>query len=211
MDETPTPTPNTFDSCEQCGSPVDNNQRYCVVCGSRRKHVPDPALRYMANASARTRGTTASTSRPARRRGSSSLGTALVIAVIPVAVALGLVLGHSDNGANAKLLSALKNAHGDNVYVQAGGGSGSSSGSNGGGSSSSGKSNKHKKSSKSGNNSGQTLSTTKYGSFNSVASIKPPTQQQQQQGAAVVKKDQSNTSGAYVNSQKNLPNVISVP
>jgi hypothetical protein len=128
-----------------------------------------------------------------------------------VAVALGLVLGHSDNGSNAKLDAALRNAKSENVYVQAGSGSGSSSGS-GGGSTTSGKSSKHQKSSgKSGNNSGQTLSTTKYGSFNSVASIKPPTAAQQQQGAAVVKKDQSNTSGAYVNSQKNLPNVISVP
>jgi hypothetical protein len=209
MIETPTPTPTTYESCEQCGSAVDNNQRYCVVCGSRRKHVQDPALRYMASASARTRGATASTSRPARRKGSASLGTALVIAVIPVAVALGLVIGHSDNGANAKLLSALRNAHGENVYVQAGGGS-ESSGSNGG-SSSSGKSNKHGKSSKSGNNSGQTLNTTKYGSFNSVASLKAPTQQQQQQGAQVVKRDQSDTNQSYVNQQKGLPNVISVP
>jgi hypothetical protein len=206
-----TPTPTTYESCEQCGSAVDNNQRYCVVCGSRRKHVPDPALRYMASASARTRGATASTSRPARRNGSASLGTALVIAVIPVAVALGLVIGHSDDGANAKLLSALRNAHGENVYVQASGGSGASSGSKNGGSSSSGKSNKHGKSSKSGNNSGQTLSTTKYGSFNSVASLRAPTQQQQQQGAQVVKRDQSDTNQSYVNQQKGLPNVISVP
>jgi hypothetical protein len=203
-----TPTPNTFESCEQCGSAVDNSQRYCVVCGSRRKHVQDPALRYMASASARTRGTSASTSRPVRRRGSASLGTALVIAVIPVAVALGLVIGHSDNGANAKLLSALRSAHGENVYVQAGGGSGSSGS---GGSSSSAKSNKHQKSKKSGTNSGQTLNSTKYGSFNSVASLNAPTQQQQQQGAQVVKRDQSDTNQSYVNQQKNLPNVISVP
>jgi len=208
---TSTPTPNAYESCEQCGSPVDHNQRYCVVCGSRRKHVPDPALKYMSTASARTRDTKASTGRPARRRGTASLGTALVIAVIPVAVALGLVLGHSDNGANAKLDAALRNAKSENVYVQAGSGSGSSSAS-GGGSTSSGKSSKQKKSSsKSGNNSGKVLNKTNYGSFNSVASIQAPTAQQQQQGAAVVKRDQSNTSGAYVNSQKNLPNVISVP
>ena len=210
MDETPTANTDTYESCEQCGSPVDHSQRYCVVCGARRKHVKDPALKYMAGAGGRTRGATSSASRSTRRRGSASLGTALVIAVIPVAVALGLVLGHNDNGANAKLLSALKNAHGANVYVQAGSGSGASN-SNGGGSSSSGGSKQRHKTSNSGNDTGRTLNTTKYGSFSSVASIKPPTRQQQQQGAQVVKHDQSDTNQSYVNQQKGLPNVISVP
>jgi hypothetical protein len=205
-----TPTPNAYESCEQCGSPVDHNQRYCVVCGTRRKHVQDPALKYMSSASARTRDAKSTTTRPARRRGSASLGTALVIAVIPVAVALGLVIGHNDNGSNAKLDAALRNAKSENVYVQAGSGSGSSSGSNSG-STSSTKSKHKKSSSKSGTNAGKVLNKTNYGSFNSVASLQPPTQQQQEQGAAVVKRDQSNTSGAYVNSQKNLPNVIPVP
>ena len=34
------------EACEHCGAPVDTAQRYCVVCGSRRKHAPDPAARF---------------------------------------------------------------------------------------------------------------------------------------------------------------------
>jgi hypothetical protein len=202
-------TPTTYETCEQCGSAVDDNQRYCVVCGSRRKHVVDPALRYLASSGARTRGAAKGGTPSGRARRSAGLGTALVIAVIPVAVALGLLIGRSDNGANAKVLAALRAAKAPVVNVTAGSGSGSTLASTN--TSSSSKSSKHEKSEKSGNNSGKKLSTTKYGSFNSVASIKAPTAAQQQQGAAVVQHDQSNTGGNYINSQKGLPNVISVP
>jgi hypothetical protein len=202
-------TPTTYESCEQCGSPVDANQRYCVVCGSRRKHVVDPALRHLASAGARTRGAAKGGTPSGRPRRSAGLGTALVIAVIPVAVALGLLIGRSDNGANAKVLAALRATKAPVVNVTAGSGSGSTLASTN--TSTSSKSSKHKKSAASGTNSGKKLSTTKYGSFNSVASIKAPTASQQQQGAAVVQHDQSNTGGNYINSQKGLPNVISVP
>jgi hypothetical protein len=208
MDETP--TPNQYETCEQCGSPVDANQRYCVVCGSRRKHVVDPALRHLASAGARPRGAAKGGRPDGRTRRSAGLGTALVIAVIPVAVALGLLIGRSDNGSNAKVLAALRAAKAPVVNVTAGNGSASTLASTNTTSSSKG-SKQHKKSSSSGTNSGKKLSTTKYGSFNSVASIKAPTQAQQNQGAAVVQHDQSNTGGNYINSQKGLPNVVSVP
>ena len=205
MDETP--TPNQYESCEQCGSPVDHSQRYCVVCGSRRKHVPDPALRYLASGGARTRGAAKGATSSGRARRSAGLGTALVIAVIPVAVALGLLIGRSDNGSDAKVLAALRSAHAPVVNVTAGGG-GTETASTSGSSSSGGS--KHKKSSKSRNNTGTTRKT-KYGSVSSVVSTKPPTAAQQQQGAQVVQHDQSNTGGSYVNSQKGLPSVVSVP
>jgi hypothetical protein len=207
MDDTP--TPNTYENCEQCGSPVDHAQRYCVVCGSRRKHVPDPALKYMASSGARTRAGNKPAAQSGRSRRSAGLGTAIVIAMIPLAVALGLLIGHNGNSSDAKVLAALRARPASVVNVTAGGG-GTESASTSGSSSSSGKS-KHKKSSKSGDNSGKVLNKTKYGSFNSVASIKPPTQQQQAQGAQVVKHDESDTNQSYVNQQKNLPNVIPVP
>lgn len=209
MDDTP--TPNTYESCEQCGSPVDNNQRYCVVCGSRRKHVQDPALKYLAGAGARKREATTSTARTARARRSAGLGTALVIAVIPVAVALGLLIGRGDNGANAKLLSALHSARPTTVNVTAGGGGTESASTNNATSSGSGKSKQKKSSKAAGTNSGQVLNKTNYGSFSSVASIKAPTQAQQQQGSQVAQHDESDTNQSYVNQQKGLPNVVSVP
>jgi hypothetical protein len=201
-------TPVQYESCEQCGSPVDDKQRYCVVCGSRRKHVPDPALRYLAGAGARSRGATKPAAQSGRGRRSAGLGTALVIAVIPLAVALGLLIGHAGSGSDAKVLAALRAAKAPVVNVQAGGGSGTFAST--GASSSSGTS-KHKKSGKSSGNSDKVLNTTKYGSFSSVASANPPSQSQLQQGSQVASHDESDTNQSYVNQQKNLPNSISVP
>jgi hypothetical protein len=200
--------PKTFESCEQCASPVDEKQRYCVVCGSRRKHVPDPALQHLASAGARTRDAAKARTPGGRARRSAGLGTALVIAVIPIAVALGLLIGRGDNGSDAKVLAALRAAHAPVVNVTAGGGSTESASTN---DSTSSSTSKHKKSGKSSGSSGKVLNKTKYGSFNSVAQIKPPSQTQLNQGAQVVQHDQSNTNQSYVNQQKGLPNVIPVP
>jgi hypothetical protein len=200
-------TPVQYESCDQCGSPVDDKQRYCVVCGSRRKHVHDPALRYLAGAGARSRGATKPTAQSRRGRRSAGLGTALVIAVIPLAVALGLLIGHAGSGSDAKVLAALRAAKAPVVNVQAGGGSGTFASTG----TSSSQSSKHKKSGKSSGNSGKVLSTTKYGSFHSVTSTNPPSQSQLQQGSQVASHDESDTNQSYVNQQKNLPNSISVP
>jgi hypothetical protein len=101
-----TSPPPEFESCEQCGSPVDTSQRYCVVCGSRRKHAHDPAARFLTTAAGRSRAAARLT--PARKRRSAGLGTALVLAAIPLAVGLGLLIGRAGNGTDAKLLAALK-------------------------------------------------------------------------------------------------------
>ena len=49
-----TPDP-AYETCEQCGAPVDSTQRYCVECGTRRKHVADPAARFMSTATSTAR------------------------------------------------------------------------------------------------------------------------------------------------------------
>jgi hypothetical protein len=98
-----------YEACEQCGSPVDASQRYCVVCGTRRKHAYDPAAQFLSTATSRARSA-ASGPRPAnaRRRRSFSLGTAAVLAAIPVAVAVGVLVGRSPSDNNAKVLAALR-------------------------------------------------------------------------------------------------------
>jgi hypothetical protein len=100
--------PAEYETCEQCGAPVDANQRYCVVCGTRRTHVYDPAARFLADATSRSR----SASRVARgpvapKRRSPGLGLALVLAAIPLAVAAGVLIGGRGDNSNTKLLAAL--------------------------------------------------------------------------------------------------------
>lgn len=96
-----------YESCEHCAAPVEATQRYCVVCGTRRKHVYDPAARFVAQATSRTRSPRA---RPAARssRRSAGLGLALALAAIPLAVAVGALIAHSENNVNNKLLAALR-------------------------------------------------------------------------------------------------------
>jgi hypothetical protein len=96
-----------FEHCDTCGAPVDTDQRYCVSCGTRRRHVNDPAARFLSSAtSARRRG-----ARPAavtRQRPASGLGLALLLAVIPLAVGLGVLVGRASNNGDGKLIAALK-------------------------------------------------------------------------------------------------------
>jgi hypothetical protein len=97
-----------YESCEHCSAPVAATQRYCVVCGTRRKHVYDPAARFLSEATGRTRATRGG--RPTARspRRSAGLGLALALAAIPLAVAVGVLIAHSGNNVNDKLLAALR-------------------------------------------------------------------------------------------------------
>jgi hypothetical protein len=100
------PRAEEFGACDQCGAPVDDRQRYCVSCGARRKHVYDPAARYMATATSRSRSAARGPA-TARRRIAPGLGTAAVLVAIPLAVGLGVLVGRSGNG-DDKLLAALR-------------------------------------------------------------------------------------------------------
>jgi hypothetical protein len=98
-----------FSQCEECGAPVDHDQRYCVSCGAHRRHVTDPAARYLSAATARARSSARVASSPAaaRPRRSSGLAAAVLIAVIPVAVAVGVAVGRSSNNDDANLIKEL--------------------------------------------------------------------------------------------------------
>lgn len=89
---------------------MEATQRYCVVCGTRRRHVADPAARFMsaATAQARTQARLERASAGTRRtRSLPGLGTALVIALIPLGIGLGVLLGRSSNNQDGKLLAAI--------------------------------------------------------------------------------------------------------
>lgn len=111
-----------YETCEQCESPVDSDQRYCVVCGTHRRHVYDPAGRFMAGATSLTRSASRSARAPVSgKRRSPGLALALVLAAIPLAVAAGVLLGDHGNDANSKLLAALRAQKPTVVNVQDGG------------------------------------------------------------------------------------------
>jgi hypothetical protein len=205
--------------CDECGAPVDAAQRYCVVCGAHRRHVDDPAARYLSRATARS-GSAASAGPPARpvRSRTRGLGTALLLAVIPVAAAGGVMVGRSSNNQDSQLIQAL--AHRPSAVVAAG------ATTVGGGATSTvaaARTTRHphgahraKRAAGSGNaapsakNAGKVISTTQYGSAQQITGFKA-TKSETQQGAQVTQQVQSAKGRSYVNSQSNLPSQVVVP
>jgi hypothetical protein len=106
---TAVPSPPEHEQCDQCGAPVEHSQRYCVACGAHRRHVRDPASRYLATRSSRARGSAGARPPGTPRKGTSSLLTAVIVAAVPLAIALGVLVGRSSNNGDAKLLAALRN------------------------------------------------------------------------------------------------------
>ena len=97
-----------YETCEHCEAPVESTQRYCVVCGTRRKHVHDPAVRFLAEATSRSRSRPRVRAMARSPRRSSGLALALLLAAIPLAVAAGVLIGRPGDGTNSKLLAALR-------------------------------------------------------------------------------------------------------
>lgn len=123
-----------YETCEHCHAPVEATQRYCVACGVHRKHVHDPAARFLSEATSRSRSarTSRTPNRPAPR--TSGLGLALALAAIPLAVAAGVLIGRPGDNTDSKLLAALR-AQKPTVVNVGGGGTASAASTTTGGSS----------------------------------------------------------------------------
>jgi hypothetical protein len=101
METTPTSRPHAALACPECEAPLEQSQRYCVSCGTRNAGADDPAARWFAGAARRR-----SAAPRARRRG-IDIGSAAVLAVLPLAVAFGVLVGRANHGDDA-LLHALR-------------------------------------------------------------------------------------------------------
>lgn len=101
--------PQAFEPCEECGAPMDPQQRYCVNCAARRGNGANPASRYFAAMSKRARRPLA---RPAARQSPTSRAAAVAFfSLLPLAVGFGVVVGRSgagEDGSSDALLQALR-------------------------------------------------------------------------------------------------------
>jgi len=101
--------PQTYEPCEECGAPMDPQQRYCVNCAARRGNGANPSSRYFASMSRRARPPLVRQASPRQ----SPAGRAAVVgffALLPIAVVIGVAIGRSDSseGDNEALLKALQ-------------------------------------------------------------------------------------------------------
>ncbi len=214
----PPPDGAVYSECDQCGAPTDHDQRYCVVCGSHLRRATDPAARYLSEATATSRALRASAPassppRPTPRWG--GLGVALMLALIPVAAAVGVQVGRSSNN-DAQLIHALARHQGTVTL--------SSSTTPAASQTADAAHDKRPKahttvaspkasptkSTSSTKGAGKVISRTKNGSAQQISGFKA-TKSEEQQGAKATQQVQKSTGKSYVNSQNSLPAQVVVP
>src|SRR4051812_39954545 len=97
--------------CSDCGALLERGQRYCVHCGRRRQDVEDPAIAWLASRYSpdQSSSVTAVAAAPPARNPLAL--PALALAVLPLAVGVGVLVGHRGDGGTSdqQLLEALRN------------------------------------------------------------------------------------------------------
>jgi hypothetical protein len=191
----------TYEPCEECGAPLDPQQRYCVNCAARRGNGANPSSRYFAAMSKKARRPL---TRPPAKAGTSSRAAAVgFFALLPIAVALGVVVGRGDSGGseNEALLRALRNQE-------------AAVASNSAGATTTAAANpKAKKAAKAKNGvakgGGKVVVKTKNGTVHQVTGF-VPSQKKTEEDTKLVEENPDQTGENYVKAQQNLPDVIVV-
>jgi hypothetical protein len=214
-EESPLTKPQGYEPCEECGAPLDPQQRYCVECAARRGNGSNPASRYFAAMSKKSRRPlTKSQSKPAG--GGSRAAAVGFFALLPIAVALGVVVGRSGSGDSNEeaLLRALHQAENQQVAAapvaeeaaaaptkkaakapQAAGKGGKGAA---------------KKAAKSAEKSaGKNATNSKQGAVAKVEGYEP-SQKDVEEDTKLVEENPEQTGENYIKAQQNLPEVIVV-
>ena len=194
----PARRPQAFEPCEECGAPMDPQQRYCVNCAARRGNGANPASRYFATMSKRARRPLA---RPAAKQGTTSRAAAVgFFALLPIAVALGVMVGRSGSGEDNSdaLLQALRERQSTAVAAAP---------------TTAGTAAKAKNAAKAGKAKGKTESKvvahTANGDVHSITDFKA-SKQKEEEDTRIVAENPEQTGENYIKAQQNLPDVIVV-
>ncbi len=202
-------THSPWDQCDHCQAPLDSRQRYCVACGARRPQADDPVASYFVASARRARATDPSTTAaPPAQRPQSSLRTALILALIPLAAAIGVVVGRGGSDSNDQLIEALKAQKAPVVNVGSGGGAASDNASSG--DSDSSKKKKGKGDDDPNDADGEVIAETSYGSARKLTGNKI-TPAQVEESKKALEHIVESKGKEYVEQQRNLPDQIVIP
>jgi len=196
--ESPLASGNRYEPCEECSTPLDPQQRYCVNCGARRGNGTNPSSRYFAAMSKRAHRPPP---RPAATTGSGSRAAAVgFFALLPIAVAIGVVVGRggSDGGENEALLEALRRQDAAVVSAPAGPTAASAAKKTGA-----------KNAARSSRGGGKVVAKTSNGAVHQVTGYKP-SQKKVEEDTQLVESNPEQTGKSYIEAQQNLPDVIVV-
>lgn len=196
----PVRRPQAFEPCEECGAPMDLQQRYCVNCAARRGNGANPASRYFAAMSKRSRRPLTP---PPPKQGVSSRAAAVgFFSLLPLAVALGVMVGRGDSGESNSdaLLQALKERQATAATTAAAPAAGANSAAKGKAKA------KGAKGAKKGE--GKVVATAN-GDVHEVTNFKA-SKQKEEEDTRIVEENPEQVGEDYITAQQNLPDVIVV-
>jgi hypothetical protein len=192
--------PRAFEPCEECGAAMDPQQRYCVNCAARRGNGANPASRYFATMSKRARRPLA---RPAARQAPTSRAAAVgFFALLPIAVALGVMVGRSGSGEDSSdaLLQALRERQTTAVAAAPATTAATATA----------KAKKGAKGDKAkGKGEGKVIAHTSNGDVHEVTNFHA-SKQKEEEDTRIVAENPEQTGENYIKAQQNLPDVIVV-
>lgn len=190
--------PSQYEPCEECGAPLDPQQRYCVNCAARRGNGANPASRYFATMSRRARRP--ATRLPAKAASNSRAAAVGFFALLPIAVAIGVVVGRggSGSGENEALLEALRRQDAAVASTTAGTTAAGTP-----------KKTKAKSAAKASKGGGKVVAHTSNGVVHQVTGYKP-SQKEVEETTKLVESNPEQTGKSYIEAQQNLPDVIPV-
>lgn len=185
--------------CEECGAAMDPQQRYCVNCAARRGNGANPSSRYFAAMSTKARRPLTG---PREEKAAPSSRAAAVgfFALLPIAVALGVIVGRSDSGGSDSeaLLQALRNqeaatASADSTTTA----------------STAGKDKKKAKAGKASTKGEGKVTKTSNGDVHEVTNFKA-SKEKEEEDTRLVEENPEQVGDDYIKAQQNLPDVIVV-
>jgi hypothetical protein len=218
-DESPLAKAQGIEPCEECGAPMDPQQRYCVECAARRGNGSNPSSRYFAAMSKKSRRPL--TKGQARQAGGSRAAAVSFFALLPIAVALGVVVGRSGGNGDSNeeaLLKALHQAEAHQVAAAPVEEEPTASATTPkkaakGAKKGAGKGAKGKKGAKgekeAAESHGKVLSKTKNGTVHEVTGYEP-TKETEEADTKLVEENPEQTGENYIKAQQNLPDVTVV-
>lgn len=189
----------TYEPCEECSAPMDPQQRYCVQCAARRGNGANPSSRYFSAMSKKARRPL--TPRAPKQGPGSRAAAVAFFALLPVAVALGVVVGRSDGGGsdNEALLQALRSQE-----AAAGTTAGIATATTG---NQTAKGKKGAKGAKKGG--GKVVAQTANGEVHQVTGFKA-SEDKVEEDTRLVEENPEQAGEDYIRAQQNLPDVIVV-
>lgn len=193
----------TYEPCEECGAPLDPQQRYCVNCAARRGNGANPSSRYFAAMSKKARRPL--TGSPAKAGPSSRAAAVGFFALLPIAVALGVVVGRSDSGGgdSEALLQALRQQEVASADSSAGATTTAAA-------KPKAKAKKAAKADKAAaKGGGKVVAQTKNGTVHQVTGF-VPTKKKTEEDTKIVEENPEQTGENYIKAQQNLPDVVVV-